>query len=82
MSCICSAIPEVIKGNRIDCMTLYMYTYMYRCILSPENICFWGARSRNISTIFVGTFGGLAPPPNTKKLATLVAWREDTWTFM
>ena len=45
--------------------------------LSPGNICFWGARSRNISTyiIFVGTFGGLAPPPpppNTKKLATLL----------
>ena len=29
---------------------------------------------RNISTyiIFVGTFGGLAPPPHTKKLSTLV----------
>ena len=34
--------------------------------------------SRNKSTyiIFVGTFGGLAPSPNTKKLATLVEYND------
>ena len=43
------------------------WLYMCRCILRPEQICFWGARSlAHISYNFfssVGTFGGLAPPP-------------------
>ena len=48
---------------------LIVYDIVWRCILSPENICFWGARSRNISTyiMFVGTFGGLAPLPQYQK---------------
>ena len=60
------AMPEVIKENCIDCM------YICRCILRPENICFWGARSRIIYKLqfFLSVhLGGLLP--NTKKLATL-----------
>ena len=42
--------------------------YVCRCILRPENICFWGARSlAHISYNFsVGTFGGLPPSPIPK----------------
>ena len=56
-----------------------LIVYVCRCIFSHESICFWSARSlRSLAQymyiFFVGTFGGLAPPPphNTKRLATLL----------
>ena len=54
-------------------MTLYADVFWVLKIYVSEAL----ARSRNISTciyiIFVGTFGGLAPPPpHTKKLAALL----------
>ena len=56
-------------------MTLYADVFWVLKIYVSEALARF-ARSRNINTyiIFVGTFGGLAPPPpNTQKLATLVA---------
>ena len=73
------AIPQVIKGNCIDCICIQMYCETWKCI------CFWGAHSlRSLAHIHVhffsvGTFGGLAPPPpHTKKLATLLR-RGNGW---
>ena len=50
------------------CMQMYFEIWKY--------ICFWGARSRNyklhVHDFFFPVHLGVLPPPNTKKLATLL----------
>ena len=63
------------KGNCIVYVQMYLETWKY---LFCEALARFARSLAHVSYfLFVGTFGGLAPPPppNTKKLATLVCPR-------